>query len=168
MKKFQQGFSVLATLLIFSFLITITLICWKNSSMLFDIEQEREKFYKRFYLAETLLSVGVEHLQKDFDDFFDRCMAKKNPGKLAYSINLDDNSIAGNLASSHTSLKSTGAKIFVVGGVENVDSKKLLVILELVECGAKSFSIKCILARHVDGESKSRFEIQNFTIGGVS
>ncbi|MBD3231184.1 hypothetical protein GF322_00825 [Candidatus Dependentiae bacterium] len=65
----KNGSSVLIVLMITTFLSMLVFGYWYKSSLLLDLVNQREKFYKNFYLTEKILKYGIQTVGDNFDKF---------------------------------------------------------------------------------------------------
>jgi len=84
--KKSQGFALLLVLFVTTIVLTLSLSCWKKSSLLFDLVVERERFYKSFYRAEMLLNEGLSVVVHNFDDFVQKDSKFQFPLSFMLSI----------------------------------------------------------------------------------
>ena len=62
--------SALLLVFVISFVVSLAAIrCWQVSSLICDVQYQRELFYKRFYLTNRILNVGIDLACKNFDTF---------------------------------------------------------------------------------------------------
>lgn len=67
--KLSRG-SALLLVFIVSFVVSLAAIrCWHVSSLMCDVQYQRELFYKRFYLTNRILDAGIDLACKNFDTF---------------------------------------------------------------------------------------------------
>jgi hypothetical protein len=67
--KLSSG-SALLLVFVISFVVSLAAIrCWQVSSLICDVQYQRELFYKRFYLTNRILNVGIDLACKNFDTF---------------------------------------------------------------------------------------------------
>ena len=62
--------SALLLVFIVSFVLSLSALrCWRLSSLMCDIQYQRELFYKRFYITRRIFNAGVDLTCKKFDSF---------------------------------------------------------------------------------------------------
>jgi len=62
--------SALLLVFVISFVVSLAAMrCWQVSSLICDIQYQRELFYKRFYMTNRILNAGIDLACKNFDTF---------------------------------------------------------------------------------------------------
>ncbi|MFH1831585.1 MAG: hypothetical protein ABH827_02165 [bacterium] len=66
-KHTRQAFALITILVVSSVLMLFTLACWQRSMLCRDLVTLREQYLERFYLAETVLNIGIQLTQQNPD-----------------------------------------------------------------------------------------------------
>ena len=70
MKYKRSCGSALLLVFVISFVVSLAAMrCWQVSSLICDIQYQRELFYKRFYMTNRILNAGIDLACKNFDTF---------------------------------------------------------------------------------------------------
>ncbi|MFH1254117.1 MAG: hypothetical protein V1646_01655 [bacterium] len=69
--KYKLSFgSALLLVFVISFVVSLAAMrCWQVSSLICDVQYQRELFYKRFYMTNRILNAGIDLACKNFDTF---------------------------------------------------------------------------------------------------
>lgn len=149
----NSGASALLLVFAISFILTLSVMrCWYVGSLICDIQEQRELYYKHFYITEKILDFGIKLCCERFDDFL----------KFKISINCDLNSCL-----SGEEVK-TGFKLeFFVSKVLKKDI--LLLTVNLINKNEVKCNLRCLLERNVrikkNSDKKDNcFVVNNFTL----
>lgn len=153
--KFCDG-SALLLVFIISFVLSLAALrCWRVSSLMCDIQYQRELFYKRFYLAQRILNSGIDLSCKNFDSF----LKLKKTTSIDLNFCLTDDEIRN----------SNAARLAVSGFIKIVDC--LVLSASLVQKNEVVCNLRCLLERKINAEKKKAedkriyFVVNNFTLG---
>lgn len=147
--------SALLLVFVIAFILTLsTMRCWHVASLICDVQNQRELYYKHFYQAEKVLDFGIELACKNFDRF----LKFKNP----MEINVD-----GCLSDEQVRVGFEGK--FLVSKVTKKDI--LLLSASLMNKNEVKCNLKCMLERKLgikseknNDKNKIYFIVNNFTL----
>lgn len=160
--KFSSG-SALLLVFVISFVVSLAAIrCWQVSSLICDIQYQRELFYKRFYLTSRILNVGIDLACKNFDTFL---KLEKTTGA---STSSDAISVDVNFCLTDVEIKNANIARFTVSKfvpqIRRVLSKPgpktkslilgtecLLLSASLVNNNEVVCNLRCLLERNTNG-----------------
>lgn len=135
--KFSHG-SALLLVFVISFVLSLAAMrCWHVSSLVCDVQCQRELFYKQFYIADRILNTGINLACKNFDNF----LHLKNPTSIELSSDLTDDEI-----SKLYTVQFTVSKVAKRSGCL-ILSANLICKNEIV-C-----NLKCLLERNINGNT---------------
>lgn len=155
MKSKSSSGSALLLVFTVSFILSLAALrCWRISSMMVDIQYQRELFYKNFYLSQRVFNSGIDLTCKKFNNFL----------KLKKSVSVDVNFCLtdveiknGNFA--HVTV-STLAK----------NTNCLLISASLSQKNEIVCNMRCLLERKISEKNKETkeqriyFVVNNFTL----
>ncbi|MBD3273592.1 hypothetical protein GF385_04565 [Candidatus Dependentiae bacterium] len=130
---------------------------WYKSSLILDLTFSREKFYKNFYLTDTLLNFGLKLVKKDFENLI---LTKEWPIKFNLNFLLD-------IIEKKTKLKYKDFSSEMILN-KNPNSFKIINIYINLYCKNKKnpiFTLCCdIKKEEIPNDSKNEQVLQQFTI----
>jgi hypothetical protein len=127
---------------------TVSYQVWQVASLRIDVEQQREIYYKRFYLADSVLDAAIEVASKNFDQIF----------KLKTPIKFD---VAQNIKNSGYAACAQVSATFKKGkAIPDI----LVVSVFLFKADQSVFATKCLLNRR-RSNTKVGYVISNYSIG---
>lgn len=146
----KQGSCLLLILSIVFILLVALLKCWRISSLRVDVQNQREIYYRRFYLIDNVLKTTINAAGKNFDQFI--------KSEMPVKINLTEE------------VKNSGYAAF--GQIRRVVIKKKVKPDELVvsafltdENNDVVFTLKCLLEKKpIAGRLETKFVISGCTI----
>ncbi len=161
----SKGSALLLVILITLILSLLTFGSWYKSSLFLDLVIQREKFYKNFYLTESLLNYGIKTTKEDFENYFEVKALQKMPmvtdlSFLFEKVNEDKNNLSAKLIINKVQKgEKVEPKLLLTAKLQEINAKKTL-------CELSCLLIKC--EDKTDPKSydeKTRFIVENFTIG---
>lgn len=168
--------SALLLVFVISFGVSLAAMrCWQVSSLICDVQYQRELFYKRFYMANRILNTGIDLACKNFDTFLK--LKKTTDAATSIDVNfcLTDVEIKNaNIArltvskfAPQTRRISTRKAVTrrVLSKYKNIDTGKdrLLLSASLVNNNAIVCNLRCLLERKANGNEVS-FVVSHFTL----
>ncbi|MCK4651005.1 hypothetical protein KAT08_02395 [Candidatus Babeliales bacterium] len=150
--RLRKGSALLLVVALTSILSLIVLGSWYKSSLFLDLALQREKFYKNFYLTESLLNYGCSLAKQNFENYL------KEPKIIDLSSFIKiiyNNNDMNNLKSMLIIQKFKKAQALFISVVLQ-DGKN-----ELCRLSCKIFKDNEV------SKNKKSFIIQNFTIGNL-
>lgn len=176
--KLSHG-SALLLVFIISFIVSLAAMrCWHVSSLMCDVQYQRELFYKRFYMTNRILNAGIDLACKNFDIFL----------KLGNATDVDVN-----FCLTEAEIKNANTARFSVSGValkakesseKKIKSKAssklkltpdhLLLSASLMSNNESICTLRCLLKRNANGQlnvetndeknKRASFMVTHFTL----
>lgn len=155
----KSGSASLIIIIITTFLSLLSMGFWYKTSLLFDIEIQKEKYYKDFYLTESFLNYGIKIAKNNWDKMLDKKFLAKYPIKLKKILDSKiDKSFDG----------LTLTIIFNRFKINKNYEDKIFILSKLKDKKGKVFNLSCKLTRNDEvSDEQSKFMVQNFTIGDI-
>lgn len=148
--KHQAGAALLIVVALMGLTTTLIMHAWFITSLQFDIVQQRELWYKKFYAAEMVLNVGLVQVGKQFEQFKKRVDASKEPVTVDLSSLLGQDAVLFVTALRRQSGNSSAT-------VDSLQSKTDGLIV-------RSGQLQCKLSK-VERDKEIHFVASHFTIG---
>jgi len=133
--------------------------CWQFSSLICDVQCQRELFYKRFYLTNRILDVGIDLTCKNFDRF----LQLKKTTDVATSVDV-------NFCLTEDEIRNANIARFTVSrfSIRSVKksghmAERLLLLASLVNNNEIVCNLRCLLKRKTNGNEVS-FVVTHFTL----
>ncbi len=154
--------SALLLVFIVSFVVSLAAIrCWHVSSLMCDVQYQRELFYKRFYLTNRILNSGVDLTCKNFDTF----LKLKKPTDVDVNFCLTEVEIKNaNVARFTVFAPKAKSEIKTKQSVCKTDC--LVLSASLVNGNQIVCNLRCLLERNANGNLNAETKDQNGT--GIS
>lgn len=157
--KLSNG-SALLLIFIISFVVSLAAIrCWQVSSLLCDVQYQRELFYKRFYLTNRILNAGIDLACKNFDTF----LKLKKSTDVAMPIDM-------NFCLTELEIKNSNIAQLTVATVMSKKIKsdipkpnRLLLTARLFNNNENVCKLRCLLERKKN-ENGVSFVVSHFTL----
>jgi len=165
--------SALLLVFVISFIVSLAAMrCWQVSSLICDVQYQRELFYKRFYMTNRILNAGIDLACKNFDTF----LKLKKTTDVATSVDVNfcltdveiKNANSARLTVSkfapqerHVSMRLVSTKStqktknFVLG------TDRLLLSASLVNNNEIVCNLRCLLERKTNGSLNAEKKDQN-------
>jgi hypothetical protein len=140
--KLSHG-SALLLVFVISFVLSLAAMrCWHVSSLVCDVQCQRELFYKQFYISDRILNAGIRLACKNFDNF----LQLKNPTSIELNSYLTDDETSKFITAQVTVSKM--AKM----------SNCLILSASLICKNETVCNLRCLLERNVDGKANKNVQ----------
>jgi len=167
--------SALLLVFVISFIVSLAAMrCWQVSSLICDVQYQRELFYKRFYMTNRILNAGIDLACKNFDTF----LKLKKTTDVATSVDVNfcltdveikNANIArltvSKLAPKTRQVSTRNGLSKYIKKPKNIDLGKdrLLLSASLVNNNEIVCNLRCLLERNANGKEVS-FVVSHFTL----
>ncbi len=161
--KTKDGSSLLIIFMMTTFLSMLSFGYWYKTSLLVDLVNQREIYYKNFYLTEKILNYGVNFAKNNFTQL------TVDGTKVIFPVILDAQFLLTDLKNPDLTNPDLSAEIII-----NKVSEKQKLYLKAILLSKSNKNILCKLScklamtevfNEKSKEKQIYFVVQNFTIG---
>jgi hypothetical protein len=148
--------SALLLVFVISFVLSLAAMrCWHVSSLVCDIQYQRELFYRQFYITDRILNAGISLACENFDNF----LQLKKTDNYTQCFDMSSYLSADEISKSNTA-QLTVSKVAKRSG----QRPDCLVLSASLICKNETVcNLRCLLERGVNGKAKSFF-VSHYTL----